>query len=93
MSEVGQLVVTRKTGEHSRGFLFLTRWRSLPACPLPRGLFVSLSYASPLRTGRMTTREVCYRDLRLQVNASLCDPSTRPAPGAAPCQVSACPPR
>lgn len=43
--------------------------------------------------GQMITREVCYGEPRLQVNASFCDPSTRPATGVEPCQVSACPPR
>ncbi|XP_024906271.1 A disintegrin and metalloproteinase with thrombospondin motifs 16 [Pteropus alecto] len=42
--------------------------------------------------GQMITREVCYGEPRLQVNASFCDPSTRPATGVEPCQVSACPP-
>ncbi|KAM5264429.1 A disintegrin and metalloproteinase with thrombospondin motifs 16 [Ctenodactylus gundi] len=42
--------------------------------------------------GKMTTREVCYRDLKLQVNASFCNPKTRPATGLVSCKVSACPP-
>uniref|UniRef100_A0A673SW10 ADAM metallopeptidase with thrombospondin type 1 motif 16 n=1 Tax=Suricata suricatta TaxID=37032 RepID=A0A673SW10_SURSU len=42
--------------------------------------------------GHMTTREGCYRDLRLQVNASFCNPSTRPVTGVVACHVSACPP-
>ncbi|XP_051693000.2 A disintegrin and metalloproteinase with thrombospondin motifs 16 isoform X1 [Oryctolagus cuniculus] len=42
--------------------------------------------------GQMTTRGGCYRDLRVQVNASFCDPQTRPATGLVSCQVSACPP-
>ncbi|XP_036081427.1 A disintegrin and metalloproteinase with thrombospondin motifs 16 isoform X6 [Rousettus aegyptiacus] len=42
--------------------------------------------------GQMTTGGVCYRERRVQVNASFCDPSTRPATGVAPCQVAACPP-
>ncbi|XP_006168966.1 A disintegrin and metalloproteinase with thrombospondin motifs 16 [Tupaia chinensis] len=42
--------------------------------------------------GQMTTREGCYRDLRFPVNASFCNPKTRPATGLVSCRVSACPP-
>lgn len=46
-----------------------------------------------LPTGKMNSKEGCYRDLRVQVNASFCNPKTRPATGLVPCKVSACPPR
>ncbi|XP_006875027.1 PREDICTED: A disintegrin and metalloproteinase with thrombospondin motifs 16 [Chrysochloris asiatica] len=43
--------------------------------------------------GQMTTRTSCYQDLRLPVNASFCNPKTRPVTGMVSCKVSACPPR
>ncbi|XP_040833253.1 A disintegrin and metalloproteinase with thrombospondin motifs 16 [Ochotona curzoniae] len=42
--------------------------------------------------GQMTARVSCYRDLRVQVDASFCNPQTRPAAGLVSCKVSACPP-
>ncbi|XP_008832791.1 A disintegrin and metalloproteinase with thrombospondin motifs 16 [Nannospalax galili] len=42
--------------------------------------------------GWMSSQEGCYRDLRVQVNTSFCNPKTRPATGLVPCKVSACPP-
>ncbi|XP_059272826.1 A disintegrin and metalloproteinase with thrombospondin motifs 16 isoform X2 [Mustela nigripes] len=44
------------------------------------------------RTGQMTIRAGCYRDLRFQVNTSFCSPRTRPVTGVVSCKVSACPP-
>ncbi|XP_027724801.1 A disintegrin and metalloproteinase with thrombospondin motifs 16 [Vombatus ursinus] len=42
--------------------------------------------------GQMTTKEGCYRDMRLQVNTSFCNPRTRPVTGVIPCKMPACPP-
>ncbi|XP_054982767.1 A disintegrin and metalloproteinase with thrombospondin motifs 16 [Sorex araneus] len=42
--------------------------------------------------GHLTTQERCYQDLRAPVDASLCNPATRPAAGVLPCGNSACPP-
>ncbi|XP_007653712.2 A disintegrin and metalloproteinase with thrombospondin motifs 16 [Ornithorhynchus anatinus] len=42
--------------------------------------------------GQMTTREGCYRDMRVQVNTSFCNPRTRPVTGLIPCKMPACPP-
>ncbi|XP_042551132.1 A disintegrin and metalloproteinase with thrombospondin motifs 16 [Dipodomys spectabilis] len=42
--------------------------------------------------GQMTTKEGCFRDLRVPVNTSFCDPETRPVTGLVSCKVSACPP-
>ncbi|XP_028638577.1 A disintegrin and metalloproteinase with thrombospondin motifs 16 [Grammomys surdaster] len=44
--------------------------------------------------GKMNSKAECYRDLKVPVNASFCNPKTRPGPvtGLAPCKMSACPP-
>ncbi|XP_048223992.1 A disintegrin and metalloproteinase with thrombospondin motifs 16 [Perognathus longimembris pacificus] len=42
--------------------------------------------------GQMTTREGCFRDLRVPVNASFCNPETRPVTGLVSCERPACPP-
>ncbi|XP_055965051.1 A disintegrin and metalloproteinase with thrombospondin motifs 16 [Sorex fumeus] len=42
--------------------------------------------------GHLTTRERCYQDWRDPVDASFCNPATRPAAGVLPCGNSACPP-
>ncbi|XP_049624984.1 A disintegrin and metalloproteinase with thrombospondin motifs 16 [Suncus etruscus] len=42
--------------------------------------------------GYQTTREHCYRDLRVPVNMSFCNPALRPLTGMVPCRVSPCPP-
>ncbi|KAM6224390.1 A disintegrin and metalloproteinase with thrombospondin motifs 16 [Rhynchocyon petersi] len=42
--------------------------------------------------GQMTTRTICYQDLKFQVNASFCNPKTRPVTGMVACKLSACPP-
>ncbi|KAM4875937.1 A disintegrin and metalloproteinase with thrombospondin motifs 16 [Thomomys bottae] len=42
--------------------------------------------------GQMSTKESCFRDLRVPVNSSFCNPKTRPVTGLVPCKVSACPP-
>ncbi|EHB09387.1 A disintegrin and metalloproteinase with thrombospondin motifs 16 [Heterocephalus glaber] len=42
--------------------------------------------------GHLITKAGCYRDLSLQVNASFCNPKSRPAPALVSCRVSACPP-
>ncbi|XP_021036197.1 A disintegrin and metalloproteinase with thrombospondin motifs 16 [Mus caroli] len=41
--------------------------------------------------GKMNSKAGCYRDLKVPVNASFCNPKTRPVTGLAPCQVSPCP--
>ncbi|XP_078543742.1 A disintegrin and metalloproteinase with thrombospondin motifs 16 isoform X1 [Lissotriton helveticus] len=42
--------------------------------------------------GNMNTKEACYKDLRVQVNTSLCNLKTRPVTGLVPCNLQACPP-
>ncbi|XP_025019242.1 A disintegrin and metalloproteinase with thrombospondin motifs 16 isoform X2 [Python bivittatus] len=42
--------------------------------------------------GQMETKESCYKDFQVQVDTSLCDPKSRPATGAIPCEMPACPP-
>ncbi|XP_038966002.1 A disintegrin and metalloproteinase with thrombospondin motifs 16 isoform X2 [Rattus norvegicus] len=42
--------------------------------------------------GKMSSKAGCYRDLKVLVNASFCNPKTRPVPALVPCKVSACPP-
>ncbi|XP_006901364.1 PREDICTED: A disintegrin and metalloproteinase with thrombospondin motifs 16 [Elephantulus edwardii] len=42
--------------------------------------------------GQMTTKTSCYQDLKVQVNASFCNPKTRPTTGMVSCKISACPP-
>ncbi|XP_061574256.1 A disintegrin and metalloproteinase with thrombospondin motifs 16 [Cololabis saira] len=41
--------------------------------------------------GHMSTKAACYKDLRVQVNVSYCNPRSRPATGAMPCNIHACP--
>ncbi|XP_037533012.1 A disintegrin and metalloproteinase with thrombospondin motifs 16 isoform X2 [Nematolebias whitei] len=41
--------------------------------------------------GHMSTKSACYRDLRVQVNTSYCNPRSRPATGAMPCNTQPCP--
>ncbi|KAL2084878.1 hypothetical protein ACEWY4_020396 [Coilia grayii] len=42
--------------------------------------------------GTMMTKVACYRDLRVQVNTSLCNPRSRPSPGSVACNTQPCPP-
>ncbi|XP_025061578.1 A disintegrin and metalloproteinase with thrombospondin motifs 16 isoform X2 [Alligator sinensis] len=42
--------------------------------------------------GQMTTKEGCYRDMRVQVDKSLCSPKSQPVTGVIPCKMAACPP-
>ncbi|XP_048118097.1 A disintegrin and metalloproteinase with thrombospondin motifs 16 [Alosa alosa] len=42
--------------------------------------------------GTMTTKIACYRDLRVQVNTSFCNPRSRPSSGTVPCNTQPCPP-
>uniref|UniRef100_A0A3Q1CFQ5 ADAM metallopeptidase with thrombospondin type 1 motif, 16 n=1 Tax=Amphiprion ocellaris TaxID=80972 RepID=A0A3Q1CFQ5_AMPOC len=41
--------------------------------------------------GQMNTKTACYRDLRVQVNMSFCNPRSRPATGLIPCNTQPCP--
>ncbi|XP_061531476.1 A disintegrin and metalloproteinase with thrombospondin motifs 16 [Phycodurus eques] len=41
--------------------------------------------------GRMNTQPACYKDLRVQVNTSYCNPRSRPATGTMPCNTQPCP--
>lgn len=41
--------------------------------------------------GKMNSKAGCYRDLKVPVNASFCNPKTRPVTGLVPCKVSPCP--
>ncbi|CAG6015861.1 unnamed protein product [Menidia menidia] len=41
--------------------------------------------------GHMNTKSACYKDLRIQVNVSYCNPRSRPATGAVPCNTQPCP--
>uniref|UniRef100_A0A3Q3GUF0 ADAM metallopeptidase with thrombospondin type 1 motif, 16 n=1 Tax=Kryptolebias marmoratus TaxID=37003 RepID=A0A3Q3GUF0_KRYMA len=41
--------------------------------------------------GHMSTKSACYKDLRVQVNTSYCNPRSRPATGAMPCNTQPCP--
>uniref|UniRef100_A0A3Q2CNG8 ADAM metallopeptidase with thrombospondin type 1 motif, 16 n=2 Tax=Cyprinodon variegatus TaxID=28743 RepID=A0A3Q2CNG8_CYPVA len=41
--------------------------------------------------GHMSTKSACYKDMRLQVNVSYCNPRTRPAAGVIPCNTHPCP--
>ncbi|XP_034267697.1 A disintegrin and metalloproteinase with thrombospondin motifs 16 isoform X2 [Pantherophis guttatus] len=40
--------------------------------------------------GQMVTKETCYKDFQVQVDASLCDSKNRPATGTIPCKMPAC---
>ncbi|XP_042565154.1 A disintegrin and metalloproteinase with thrombospondin motifs 16 [Clupea harengus] len=42
--------------------------------------------------GTMTTKIACYRDLRVQVNTSFCNPRSRPSSGTVQCNTQPCPP-
>ncbi|KAG8133135.1 hypothetical protein E2320_010953, partial [Naja naja] len=42
--------------------------------------------------GQIVTKETCYKDFKVQVDTSLCDPKSRPATGTIPCKMPACPP-
>nr|XP_044994896.1 A disintegrin and metalloproteinase with thrombospondin motifs 16 isoform X1 [Jaculus jaculus] len=42
--------------------------------------------------GQMSSKEGCFRDLRVQVNESFCNAETRPVARPASCKVMACPP-
>lgn len=44
-------------------------------------------------TGQMSTKSACYKDLRVQVNTSYCNPRSRPATGVVPCNSQPCPAR
>ncbi|XP_020490234.1 A disintegrin and metalloproteinase with thrombospondin motifs 16 [Labrus bergylta] len=41
--------------------------------------------------GQMSTKPACYKDLRVQVNTSFCNPRSRPATGLMPCNTKPCP--
>uniref|UniRef100_A0A3P8UW88 ADAM metallopeptidase with thrombospondin type 1 motif 16 n=1 Tax=Cynoglossus semilaevis TaxID=244447 RepID=A0A3P8UW88_CYNSE len=41
--------------------------------------------------GQMNTRPACYKDLRVQVNTTYCNPRSRPATGPTPCNTQPCP--
>ncbi|XP_037310815.2 A disintegrin and metalloproteinase with thrombospondin motifs 16 [Pungitius pungitius] len=41
--------------------------------------------------GQMNTKSACYKDLRVQVNTSYCNPRSRPATGLMPCNSQPCP--
>lgn len=41
----------------------------------------------------MNTKSACYKDLRVQVNTSYCNPRSRPATGLMPCNTQPCPSR
>lgn len=45
------------------------------------------------RAGQMNTKSACYRDLRVQVNTSYCNPRSKPATGLMPCNSQPCPAR
>uniref|UniRef100_A0A3Q2WFH6 ADAM metallopeptidase with thrombospondin type 1 motif, 16 n=1 Tax=Haplochromis burtoni TaxID=8153 RepID=A0A3Q2WFH6_HAPBU len=42
--------------------------------------------------GQMNTKSACYKDLKVQVNVSYCNPRSRPATGLMPCNTQPCPP-
>ncbi|XP_066539063.1 A disintegrin and metalloproteinase with thrombospondin motifs 16 isoform X2 [Hoplias malabaricus] len=42
--------------------------------------------------GEMNVKAACYKDLRMQVNTSYCNPRTRPNTGMIPCNTQPCPP-
>ncbi|XP_077383579.1 A disintegrin and metalloproteinase with thrombospondin motifs 16 isoform X4 [Festucalex cinctus] len=41
--------------------------------------------------GRMHTKPACYKDMRVQVNTSYCNPRSRPTAGMMPCNTQPCP--
>lgn len=41
----------------------------------------------------MSTKTACYKDMRVQVNTSYCNPRSRPATGLVPCNTQPCPAR
>uniref|UniRef100_A0A4W6EP34 ADAM metallopeptidase with thrombospondin type 1 motif 16 n=1 Tax=Lates calcarifer TaxID=8187 RepID=A0A4W6EP34_LATCA len=41
--------------------------------------------------GQMNTKSACYKDLRVQVNMSYCNPRSKPATGLMPCNTQPCP--
>uniref|UniRef100_A0A3P9JVS4 ADAM metallopeptidase with thrombospondin type 1 motif 16 n=1 Tax=Oryzias latipes TaxID=8090 RepID=A0A3P9JVS4_ORYLA len=41
--------------------------------------------------GRMSTKASCYKDMRVQVNTSYCNPKMKPATGVMPCNTQPCP--
>ncbi|XP_017565799.2 A disintegrin and metalloproteinase with thrombospondin motifs 16 isoform X1 [Pygocentrus nattereri] len=42
--------------------------------------------------GEMSVKAACYKDLRVQVNTSYCNPRSRPSTGVMPCNTQPCPP-
>lgn len=44
-------------------------------------------------TGLMNTKTACYKDMRVQVNTSYCNPRSRPVTGLVPCNTQPCPAR
>ncbi|XP_020651241.3 A disintegrin and metalloproteinase with thrombospondin motifs 16 isoform X1 [Pogona vitticeps] len=42
--------------------------------------------------GQMVTKQSCYKDLHVQVDASFCNPKIQPATGIVHCKMPACPP-
>ncbi|XP_037129892.1 A disintegrin and metalloproteinase with thrombospondin motifs 16 isoform X2 [Syngnathus acus] len=41
--------------------------------------------------GQMNTKAACYKDMRVQVNTSYCNPRSRPTTGMMPCNIQPCP--
>ncbi|XP_056901633.1 A disintegrin and metalloproteinase with thrombospondin motifs 16 [Takifugu flavidus] len=41
--------------------------------------------------GLMNTKTACYKDMRVQVNTSYCNPRSRPVTGLVPCNTQPCP--
>ncbi|XP_051921668.1 A disintegrin and metalloproteinase with thrombospondin motifs 16 isoform X1 [Hippocampus zosterae] len=41
--------------------------------------------------GQMNTKPACYKDMRVQVNTSYCNPRSRPTTGMMPCNTQPCP--
>ncbi|XP_013858887.1 A disintegrin and metalloproteinase with thrombospondin motifs 16 isoform X2 [Austrofundulus limnaeus] len=41
--------------------------------------------------GHMSTKSACYKDMRVQVNTSYCNPRSKLATGAVPCNTQPCP--
>ncbi|XP_077454766.1 A disintegrin and metalloproteinase with thrombospondin motifs 16 isoform X1 [Stigmatopora argus] len=41
--------------------------------------------------GQMNTKPACYKDMRVQVTTSYCNPRSRPTPGIIPCNTQPCP--
>lgn len=53
-------------------------------------LYLSVSLSNSL-SGRVSTKAICLQDQNTQVNASLCNPETRPVVGSHLCNTQPCP--